>query len=285
MKLTGNFSKKIYIILILVLLFGLLLQFAHSKFVLQFQQNQSLIEEKKEIMENGFGEQQPITSGNAYCVFYDKADAYSNRLKANAIQSLEYMKMKTLEVNVEERLEELSNCKVVILATDKIGHLGDIENVEQYVHQGGYILFMSVLEPDVDYRILYRKIGVTSFHDYINTQGIQLTANVLIGEKDLVITDEFISNTSLSIALADEAELLAKSYQDIPLLWKSNYGEGAFMSFNGTLLQEKINRGFFVGALSLLEPNFIYPIFNLKVFFIDDFPAPIVRGTTQVIYD
>ncbi|MER2071090.1 MAG: DUF2194 domain-containing protein, partial [Psychrobacillus sp.] len=175
--------------------------------------------------------------------------------------------------------------KVVILATDKIGHLGDIENVEQYVHQGGYILFMSVLEPDVDYRILYRKIGVTSFHDYINTQGIQLTANVLIGEKDLVITDEFISNTSLSIALADEAELLAKSYQDIPLLWKSNYGEGAFMSFNGTLLQEKINRGFFVGALSLLEPNFIYPIFNLKVFFIDDFPAPIVRGTTQVIYD
>ena len=285
MKLTGNFSKKIYIILILVLLFGLLLQFAHSKFVLQFQQNQSLIEEKKEIMENGFGEQKPIASGNAYCVFYDKADAYSNRLKANAIQSLEYMKMKTLEVNVEERLEELSNCKVVILATDKIGHLGDIENVEQYVHQGGYILFMSVLEPDDHYQILYRKVGVTSFHDYINTKGIKLTSNVLIGEKDLVIDDEFITNTSLSIALADEAELLAKSYQDIPLLWKSNYGEGAFMSFNGTLLQEKINRGFFVGALSLLEPNFIYPIFNLKVFFIDDFPAPIVRGTTQVIYD
>lgn len=236
-------------------------------------------------MKNGFGEQQPITSGDAYCVFYDKADAYSNRLKDNAIQSLEYMKMKTLEVNVEERLEELSNCKVVILATDKIGHLGDIENVEQYVHQGGYILFMSVLEPDDHYQILYRKVGVTSFHDYINTKGIKLTSNVLIGEKDLIIDDEFITNTSLSIALADEAELLAKSYQDIPLLWKSNYGEGAFMSFNGTLLQEKINRGFFVGALSLLEPNFIYPIFNLKVFFIDDFPAPIVRGTTQVIYD
>lgn len=230
-----------------VLLFGLMLQFAHSKFILQFQQNQTLIKEKEEILKNRSAQQRPAYSGNTYCVIYDAADNYSNKLKDNAVRSLEYMKKKTVVVSVDDKPEELTNCDVVILATDKIRHLGSVEEVEEYVEKGGYILFMSVLEPDNNYKILYRKFGVASFANYTNTKGIKLTSNVLIGEKNLTINDGFISNTSLSISLDDEAELLAKSYEDVPLLWRTNYGEGAFMSFNGTLLQEKINRGFLLG--------------------------------------
>ncbi|MGO4374633.1 DUF2194 domain-containing protein, partial [Paenibacillus sp. MCAF20] len=62
------------------------------------------------------------------------------------------------------------------------------------------------------------------------------------------------------------------------------YGGGSFIVFNGTMMGEKINRGLIAGSVSLMEPEFIYPIFNSKIFFIDDFPSPVPRGINADIY-
>ncbi|TQR21204.1 DUF2194 domain-containing protein [Psychrobacillus vulpis] len=284
MKVKGNFSKEIYIIILFVLLFGILLEFSRSQFILKFQQNQSLIEKRDEILADISKENIVEPSGSNYCILYNPTDEYSEKLKGNAIKTLEYMKKKSTEVKVNETKVDFKSCDVILLTTDQLKDIGNTEEIEQYVFQGGYIFFMSVLDIDTDYQILYRKFGITSFDKSVDAKGIHLTSDVLIGEKDLFIDDDFIHNSSISVGLDDGTELLAESANGIPLLWKNEYGKGAFMNFNGTMLQEKINRGFFAGALSLLEPNFIYSIFNLKVFFIDDFPSPIAKGTNPIIY-
>lgn len=280
-----NYFKKVYIIIFIVLIGGIILQISRSQFVLKSQENKDLIEQRDEILANHTQTNEVSTSGNTYCILYNAKDPYSTSLKKNAGKSLEYMKKKSHAVDVSRKKVDLDSCDVTILTTDDLKDIGKVRDIEQYVSKGGYIFFMTIFDTNTDYQILYRKLGISNFNDYVQTKGIELVSNVLIGEKGLRIDDKFITNDSISVELNDGAKLLAKSADDVPLLWKSNYGDGAFMVFNGTLFQEKISRGLITGALSLLEPNFIYSVFNSKLFYIDDFPAPIPKGINPTIYE
>lgn len=261
------------------------MQISRTQFVLKFQQNQHLIEQRDQILADSSSDDEIVMSGNNYCIFYEADDEDSVKLKNNALQTLQYMKKKSTEVNTTDKQGTLVNCDVAIIAMDELEKVSSADKIDQFVFNGGYMLFMTMLDIDKSYQILYRKFGVSSFNDYLLTNGIHTVSNVLIGEKGLFLDDNFIINASISVGLDDGAELLAESATKTPLLWKNEYGDGAFITFNGTMLLEKMNRGFFAGALSLLEPNFIYPIFNTKVFFIDDFPAPIVKGKAPIIYE
>lgn len=280
-----NFSKNIYIVLLLVIIFGIVIQISRSQFVLQFQQNRDLLHQRDELFSQISNEKIVYDTGNNYCVAYSASEGYSSRLKANAVKTLEYMKKKTTEINLDSEELTTDNCEVIIVTAERLNTLGTSEKIDEFVFNGGYMMFMTALDPDINYEVLYRKFGVSSFAEQKISLGIDLVSNILIGEKDLQITDEFIENSSLLVGLDDDSELLAESSDGVPLIWRKQYGEGAFMTFNGTMLQEKMNRGIFAGALSLLEPNFIYPILNSKVFFIDDFPAPIAKGKIPVIYE
>lgn len=286
MKLKGSELKKVYIILLIVFICGITLQVSRSQFVLKAQENRQLIEQKDEILAMRTSNQITQKTGENYCILYNSDNEYSTKLKDNAQKSLEYMKKRTTEVNVGEYEKiTLGKCHVTILTTDYLEDIGTPEDIEHYVFKGGYILLMSTLDiGKTSYQILYRKLGVSSFGDYVQTKGIHLVSNVLIGEKGLKFDNDFITNDSISVDLDDTAKLLAESAGGTPLLWRNEYGDGAFMVFNGTILQEKISRGFFTGALSLLEPNFIYSVFNEKLFYIDDFPAPIPKGKNASIY-
>lgn len=272
-------------IIALILLLGIMLQISRSQYVLKFQTNESLVQQATLAATELPEVKKTILEGTNYCVISNEKEEYSKKLSANAIKSLEYMQKKTIAVDINVELPELTKCDVVILATNEIINIGTTEEIEQFVYNGGYIFFMSYLEVNPEYELLYRIFGVTSFGDFVETKGVHLTSNVLIGEKDLLIEEDFLNNISIAVDLDDEAELLAESETKIPLLWRREYGQGAFMTFNSTLLSEKMNRGFFAGALSMLEPNFIYTVFNSKVFFIDDFPAPIAYGKNERIYE
>lgn len=269
-----NFSRKIYVILIIILFLGVIIQVSRSQFALEFQQNSSLLEKSAELKVGLKNYKPPELQGENYCIAYVESDDYSLSLKDNSEKALQYMQKKSTLINLSSQKLDWKDCHTVIVALKELNLIGNANHLDQYVYNGGYILFAGSLSIDTNFEILYRKFGITSFgYDY-GAKGIELITNVLIGEKHLNINDDFLLNSSLSIELDNQAELLATSTDGNPLLWKRNYGSGSIMFFNGSMLQEKINRGIFTGALSLLEPVFMYPIFNSKVFYIDDFPAP-----------
>lgn len=68
-------------------------------------------------------------------------------------------------------------------------------------------------------------------------------------------------------------------------MWEKDYGKGSFIVFNGTMLNEKCNRGLIAGVISLGKANLIYPIINIKMMCIDDFPAPIPEGINKEIFE
>ncbi|WP_138753877.1 DUF2194 domain-containing protein [Paenibacillus sinopodophylli] len=284
MKKELNFSKNIYIILLVILSLGVLIQIARSQYVLQFKHNKDLLEQREALLANVKENPPKEISGTNYCVVYKGSDDYSMRLKNNASRTLQYMQKHTTEINIDEQAPRFSDCGVLIVAYNSLEQLGDINQIDQYVNKGGHILFMSSLNIDPEFQVIYRKMGIAAFGELHELQGIALMSNVLIGEKELRVDEEFMSNSTMSVELDHKSQVLATTTDGTPLLWKRAYGKGTFMVFNGSMFQEKINRGFFAGALSLLEPQFIYPIFNSKIFFIDDFPAPISKGVVPAIY-
>lgn len=284
MRLKGKYSKKVYLIIFLVLLFGIILQISRSEFVLKSQKNGTIIAQRDELFQEIESQDVQVNTGSTYCVVYNESQDLSVKTKENIMKSLGYMKKKSIEINQGKDELNYSKCNVIISSTSKIKDIGSAEEIANYVSNGGYVFFTSVLDLDKDYNLLYRKLGITSFSDYVDAIGVHLVSNVLFNEKGLKLDEDFIHNVSINVTLETNSELLVESQEKTPILWKNQYGKGAFLVYNGTVLEEKVNRGIIIGGLSLLEPNFIYPVFNAKTFYIDDFPAPIARGTHEAIY-
>ncbi len=273
-------NRKVIIIVLFVLLCGLILHISRTQFVLKMVDNEDLLSYKDEIIQANLEQQSTTSQQVDYCIVYDNT---TTSFKNNAEQALSYMQKKTKSYDVYLGKVDYAKCPRIILTTPYLKHLGSIEEIESYVYNGGRLFFMNVLNMDTHFKALYRKLGILDFHNYIESKGVDMLSNVLIGTKGKSFLESEI-NVSLGITLDKNIDILIQSTNGTPLLWKNDYGQGAFMVFNGTMLVDKVSRGLLSGAISLLEPDYIYPIFNMKTYFIDDFPAPIAKGKNPIIY-
>lgn len=275
-------KRNVYIILIGILLLAAAVQVTNSKLVLQFNRN-GTVDGGLKGLKPAVAQVQP--SGKPYCVVFDSTDEFSEKLKTQTEYVLGYLKKPARTFDVRSGVFKANGCQVVVSTLVSMELIGNLEELAQYVKQGGYVFQETTPEKGDAFYRLYRKMGIVNAGENLDSQGIHLTSNVLIGEENLLIKDPFIINSMMSVELDKKSRVLAKTADGAPLLWDFTYGQGKFMVFNGTMLQEKLNRGLIAGALSMLEPVFIYPIFNSKIVYLDDFPAPIALKVDPVIYN
>lgn len=286
MKDGFKLKRNVYVILAAIIVLALALQVARSQYVLQFSRNVSMAGERQERVATAKQIRTLEFTGPEYCVFYDSGDKYNVSVKNNVARMLQYMKKKTTETDTSTGEDiRLEGCSAAIITNQHLEPIGNILSVSDYVQQGGYVLFTSQLETDAVFYQIYRKLGIVSTGSEYAAKGIDLQSNVLIGEKGYKSEDPYFVNISNIIEIGDHADLLAASADGNPLMWRTDYGEGAFVVFNGTMMQEKVNRGLIAGAISMLEPDFIYPVFNSKLIYIDDFPSPVPEGSVSSIYE
>ncbi|MEK3884254.1 DUF2194 domain-containing protein [Paenibacillus sp. PL2-23] len=285
MKQDVRFRRNVYVILLGVLLLAILIQVARSEFVLQSNYNEQWSVERDKLLNEEWPQAQAVNYDQTACIAYSEKEPISIRIKDNAEQTLKYMKFPVLSINLDEKQLNYEKCPYVLFATGQLELAGDSDKLEQYVANGGSVFFMKNLEISQYYYRLYRKFGVISFDYAYSTNGIHLTSNVLIGQKGLRTGEEFINNTAISVELDERSRLMAESLEGVPLLWNRQYGDGSFTVFNGEMLEYKSNRGLIAGAVSLMKPNGFYPLFNAKLFYIDDFPSPVEKGIRDKVYD
>lgn len=275
-------KRNVYIILIGILFLGIAVQVTNSQFILQFNRN-GTVDGGLKGLKPAVAQLQP--AGKPYCVVFDGTDVFSEKLKTQTEYVLGYLKKPVESFDVRSGVFQANGCQVIVSTLANMELVGNLDELAQYVKQGGYVFQETTpVKGDAFYR-LYRKMGIVNASENQDSQGVHLTSNVLIGEQNLIINDPFIINSSMSVELDKKSRILAKTGEGIPLLWDYPYGQGKFMVFNGTMLQEKLNRGLIAGALSMLEPVFVYPIFNSKIVYLDDFPAPIASVIDPVIYN
>lgn len=282
MKSDLKLSRHVYIIILFIIVVAVVMQVARSEYIMGFAKNTSLLQDRPTLIK--LAEQQSIVDAGEpiFLVTYDGEDMYSEMIKDNVVQTLKYMKKNTKVVNTAKEALDPKGSLVVIVTNGALDKIDNVRSLLGYVENGGYVMFSNVLEDDQTFYQFYRKLGIVSMGNMFNTQGITFTSNVLLKGKGRSFQGDYISSVTNAIEIDEYSELLAETDKGTPLMWKREYGQGSFLVYNGSILSVKASRGLIAGGISMLVPDFIYPIFNTKMLYIDDFPAPMGLGSVKV---
>ena len=99
---------------------------------------------------------------------------------------------------------------------------------------------------------------------------------MLGGGERYEFSDSF--DSSLSVSLRETAHVWAKTGDaGTPLIWSNDCGSGHTVVCN-IGIYDKVMRGFYASAISLLGEATAYPVINSAVFYLDDFPSPVPSG-------
>jgi hypothetical protein len=276
-------SKTLYVILFYVFVFGIVLEFTRSEYVLRFY-NETRETDQTQVNYIPLSEKlKSSLKQETYLVINNPDNVDSLKLSNNITQTLNYMQRKSAEASLSELPTDYNNFSGIVITFEEIDRIPQLNEIVKYVEKGGSVFF--AIRPGVSGALysIYRKLGMYDVGGFTTAKGINLTSNVLIKQKNMRIDDDFIVNSSLAVGLEPSSRIHAKSINNIPLLWDVAYKNGRFVVYNGTMLNSKDNRGLIAGAISFMKDDFIYPILNMKIANIDDFPAPIPEGYNSVI--
>lgn len=281
-------GKSIYLVILFVLIIGLFLGIFNSNYILKYLPNKAVIgvKDDKSSITRLSDETLKGLNEEEYLILFNEENPSSIQLKDNISQTLAYMKKKAKEVTLSNIPHSLDQYKNVVITFEEVSALPNIPMLEEYVAEGGKVFFAIRPEIKSSLQNLYRKLGIYEIGEFVTPNGMKLTSNVLIKQNLLTLKNgEIPENSSLSVGLDKLSTIYAESIDHIPLLWDTAYKKGKFMVFNGTMLEAAENRGVITGAISLMNEDFIYPIMDMKVVYIDDFPAPIPEGKNNIIYE
>ncbi|OXS52645.1 hypothetical protein B1A99_32845 [Cohnella sp. CIP 111063] len=279
-----KFRRNVYIILVGILAFGIISQIARSDLVLKYVSNNNpmSLAELREFEAANMLVTDESTS-DAHCMVYDSLDELSVKYYDNFREVYRYIKQPYTIQDVAADEIRFESCRAVLLLNSIETMPDAVDELERYIAEGGYLFMTRMDHPGPVFTRIYRKIGIVNYRYVIGNNDIEFTSNVLIGQKNQKFADDHFYNDSLSVELDHSSEMLAKGDLS-PIIWRYEYGDGAVMVYNGNNLFTKSNRGLIVGALSMLIRDYIYPIFNAKLFYIDDYPAPLSKAIDLGIY-
>jgi hypothetical protein len=274
-------SKTLYVILFYVFVFGIVLEFTRSEFVLRFNPENR---ETARVTSIPLPKTLKATlKQDTYLVVNSPNNPDSMKLNNNIIQTLTYMHKESVEAPLNALPTDLKNYTGVIITFEEIDQMRHLNELITYVEEGGSVFF--AIRPGINDALysMYRKLGIYEVGSYTTATGIELLSNILIMKKGMRIDEDFLQNSSLMVGLGPTSRLHVKSINNIPLLWDVPFKRGKFVVFNGTFLSTKDNRGLITGSISLMKDDYIYPIMNMKIANIDDFPAPVPKGYHSLI--
>lgn len=276
-----NVKRNIKIIIALVLGIAVFFQVVRLNFVMNFLENNNNIKNKNVYSSSKIPAN---VEQEKFLILFDKNEQNSSDITQNIKEVLKYMKKRVV---VQERndIQDIDAAyRGVVLTFENIDGFKGISSLMDYAKNGGYVLFAErPIIGDVLPSIL-SQIGVKNVYDIEAAEGIELTSNVLIKGKGSNFSKKILTDSSLKVELKDTSQMLLVSDNKIPMLWQTNYGTGKIMMYNGTILAKKNARGIIAGAIGMLIPDYIYPVIDAKLTYIDDFPAPIPGGTNSTLY-
>lgn len=168
--------------------------------------------------------------------------------------------------------------RVIVLmpSLDALGtHLSDLTS---WASAGGSLMFAMTPDSSDALEAIAPKLGVESFGDgCVMCESIVPAEDFMIGGGERYeFSDPFES--ALPVSLQASAHVWAKTGDTgVPLIWSSPCGNGRAVVCN-IGIYDKVVRGFYASAISLMGSATAYPVINSSVFYLDDFPSPVPSG-------
>jgi hypothetical protein len=277
------FFKKLIAIIIALLLLAAGFQLLRSFGMLRLVKNVNSLEKLPEAISPEIPEN---THFEKYLIISNTKTENSLKTEKQLKAVLDFMKKDYHAMSIDQQVQNLSDYDCIFLTFERLDFLKNLGNYIDYVNAGGDLIFLTRLVTDKSFESISSLLGIKKYtKETITTSGIKVISDVLIGANGFEYKTESILNSSKDLKLNSDIKPLLESYSDVPLLWEQDYGKGRFIVFNGTILNEKNNRGLIAGIIGLGKKDLIYPVINVKMIHIDDFPAPIPAGTDEKIYE
>lgn len=168
--------------------------------------------------------------------------------------------------------------RVIVLmpSLDGLGtHLTDLMS---WVSAGGSLMLGMTPDNSNCLQAIASKLGIESAgYDYATAESIVPSEDFMLGGGERYeFSDPF--DSSLSVSLRETAHVWAKTGDaGTPLIWSNDCGSGHTVVCN-IGIYDKVMRGFYASAISLLGDTTAYPVINSAVFYLDDFPSPVPSG-------
>lgn len=168
--------------------------------------------------------------------------------------------------------------RVIVLmpSLDGLGtHLTDLMS---WVSAGGSLMLGMTPDNSNYLQAIASKLGIESAgYDYATAESIVPSEDFMLGGGERYeFSDPF--DSSLSVSLRETAHVWARTGDaGTPLIWSNDCGSGHTVVCN-IGIYDKVMRGFYASAISLLGDATAYPVINSAVFYLDDFPSPVPSG-------
>lgn len=168
--------------------------------------------------------------------------------------------------------------RVIVLmpSLDGLGtHLTDLMS---WVSAGGSLMLGMTPDNSNCLQAIASKLGIESAgYDYATAESIVPSEDFMLGGGERYeFSDPF--DSSLSVSLRETAHVWARTGDTgTPLIWSNDCGSGRTVVCN-IGIYDKVMRGFYSAAISLLGDATAYPVINSAVFYLDDFPSPVPSG-------
>ena len=277
-------KRTIYIIFVLTFLLGLFFQYSRMDGFLHLSTVCNLA------LGSSTKTSEPAVRDGAvqdrFLLLYDPADVSSMLLKHTLEEMLTAQKKGYDERMIHENGKFDSGYTGVLILTGNLAQLPNSDDLDAYVEEGGTAAFLLRPESEQLTADLQQDLGIRSVRGAGLVNGLQMETAFMVGAKDFSMEAGTAYNTdSLLVELEDSATKHMAAADGTPLLWETPFGDGKFLVYNGNVRDEKSNYGVFAAMISHCGDEGLYPVLACKVFYIDDFPAPVPEGRFPKIYE
>lgn len=184
-----------------------------------------------------------------------------------------------LALDGADAIPSLTSYDRVILLMPSLDGLGThLSDIMSWVSAGGSLMLAMPPDNSSYLQVIAPKLGIESAgYDYATAESIVPSNDFMLGGGERYeFSDPF--DSSLSVSLRETAHVWAKTGDaGTPLIWSNDCGSGHTVVCN-IGIYDKVMRGFYASAISLLGDATAYPVINSAVFYLDDFPSPVPSG-------
>lgn len=184
-----------------------------------------------------------------------------------------------LALDGADAIPSLTSFDRVILLMPSLDRLGThLTDIMSWVSAGGSLMLAMPPDNSSYLQVIAPKLGIESAgYDYVKAESIVPSEDFMLGGGERYeLSDPF--DSSLSISLRETAHVWATTGDaGAPLVWSNDCGSGRTVVCN-IGVYDKVMRGFYSAAISLLGDATAYPVINSAVFYLDDFPSPVPSG-------
>ena len=163
-------------------------------------------------------------------------------------------------------IPSLTSYDRVILLMPSLDGLGThLTDIMSWVSAGGSLMFAMPPDNSSYLQVIAPKLGIESAgYDYVTAESIVPGEDFMIGGgQRYELSDPF--DSSLSVSLSESAHVWAKTGDaGTPLIWSNECGSGRTVVCN-IGIYDKVMRGFYAAAISLLGDATAYPVINSAV--------------------